>query len=83
MMQTVRVQLFARFRDLFGADLIEVKVNAPATVRELRDALVSRNLGPTALLTRSRIAVNNEFAGETTPVSAADEIALIPPVSGG
>jgi molybdopterin converting factor subunit 1 len=82
-MQKVRVRMFARFRDLFGADVIELTVAPPATVHELRDALVSRNQESSSLLARSRIAVNCEFAGETTPVSATDEIALVPPVSGG
>ena len=82
-MQTVRVRLFARFRDLAGTDVIELSVPHDATVGDVRRALASRNLGAEALLARSRIAVNGELAGDSRPVRIADEIALIPPVSGG
>ncbi len=82
-MQTVRVRLFARFRDLLDADTIELTLSDRATVSELREVLASRVRDARSLLASSRIAVNGEFAAEIALVAAADEIALIPPVSGG
>jgi len=83
MMQSVRVRLFARFRDAFGADVIEVGLPANANVKDLRDALTARNPSLAALLDCSQVAVNNEFARQEALLTPADEIALIPPVSGG
>ena len=80
---TLRVRLFARARDLAGAELLLVEVPDGATVAELRrriEALVPALAG---LLPRCAVAVNTDFADDTQPLSDADEIALLPPVSGG
>jgi sulfur-carrier protein len=76
----VRVLLFAALRDAAGPS-VEVSVPAGATVRELR-AELARVL-PAALLARSAIAVNHEYAEDARAVSEGDEVAVIPPVSGG
>jgi molybdopterin converting factor small subunit len=56
---------------------------AGATVADLRARLGSAcpALGP--LLPRSAVAVNEEFAEDSVAISAAAEVALLPPVSGG
>lgn len=82
-MQTVRVRLFARFRDVFGAEVIDVEVAERATVKELRDCLAVLKPEIAVLLVRSQIAVNSEFADDSTGISHMDEIAILPPVSGG
>jgi molybdopterin converting factor subunit 1 len=76
----VRVLLFAALRDAAGPS-VEVSLPAGATVRELR-AELARVL-PAALLARSAIAVNHEYADDSREVRAGDEVAVIPPVSGG
>jgi molybdopterin converting factor subunit 1 len=80
---TVRVRLFARARDLAGADLVSVELPAGATVADVRTALGEAYpaLGP--LLLRSAVAVDEEFAGDDAIVPAEVEVALLPPVSGG
>jgi molybdopterin converting factor subunit 1 len=80
---TVRVRLFARARDLAGADVVSVELPAGATVAGLRAALgeACPKLGP--LLPRSAVAVNEEFADDATPITPGAEVALLPPVSGG
>ena len=83
MVSAVRVRLFARFRDAAGADAVVVPLPAPATVAALRRGLSERFPALAGLLARSALAVNGEFADEDTPVSPGDEVALIPPVSGG
>jgi molybdopterin converting factor subunit 1 len=82
-MQTIQVHVFARFRDVFGTDVVEIILPQPATVRELRAAVVLSKAEISGLLARSQVAVNNEFAGDDAFVCAGDEISLIPPVSGG
>jgi len=78
-----RVKLFARARDLSGTDEVSVELPPGATVADLRRALASAYPALAALLERSAIAVNNEFAEENTGVPAGAEVALLPPVSGG
>jgi molybdopterin converting factor subunit 1 len=73
------VLLFAGLRELAGPSLA-VELPTGATVADLRRALSGR-LGP--LLDASRIAVNHQFAEDSQVVSAGDELAVIPPVSGG
>ncbi len=76
----MRVLLFAALRDAAGPS-VEVNLPAGATVRELR-AELARVL-PAALLARSAIAVNHEYAEDERAVAPGDEVAVIPPVSGG
>lgn len=74
----VRVRLFAALRERAGADEVEL---------ELPDgAVVGDALAQVSALTADLpvvMAVNREYAGADQALSAGDEIALIPPVSGG
>ena len=80
----LRVRLFAQLRERAGADSIEAVLADGATVA---DALHELSLGPPLdeLLARLpvRVAVNRELASEDTTIHAGDELALLPPVSGG
>src|SRR5215212_10160696 len=78
----VTVRLFAGLRERAGADSLAVEVAEPATVADLLAALDGTPVG--GMPERSVIvAVNREYAGKEAPVRAGDEVALIPPVSGG
>jgi molybdopterin synthase catalytic subunit len=74
----VRVRLFAMLRERAGADEVEVELPDGARVA---DAL--ERLGDLAGGMRLVMAVNREYASADAPLSADDELALIPPVSGG
>jgi molybdopterin converting factor subunit 1 len=81
---TVRVRLFAMLRERAGEEEIELELEEGATVGEAIERLGAA--GPLAdLLERMpvRMAVNREYADSATTLHAADELALIPPVSGG
>ena len=77
------VLLFARARDLAGTGVIELDLPAGATVAVLRRGLASRVPQLAALLERSAVAVNDEFAEDALPLPPGAEVALLPPVSGG
>jgi molybdopterin converting factor subunit 1 len=79
-MLRVKVKLFAAIRDAAGTDSVTVEA---ATVAEVAEKL--RGLWPAAqpLVDRSRFAVNQAFAPHETILSADDDVAIIPPVSGG
>jgi sulfur-carrier protein len=76
-----RVRLFASVRDAAGVARDEVPGD---TVEAVLAAAVDR-YGPefAALLQRCRVWVNGEPVAPDAPVSDADEVAVLPPVSGG
>jgi len=74
----VRVRLFAVLRERAGRDELELELPDGARVR---DALAG--LGQVADGVPVVMAVNREYADENAPLEAGDELALIPPVSGG
>lgn len=81
---TVRVRLFAILRERAGSEAVEIELAEGATVA---DALAELR-GPTPLgelLDRLpiRMAVNRDYAEPGTRLAAGDELALIPPISGG
>lgn len=80
---TVRVLLFARARDLVNGDSVAVELPTDATVAELRSRLAIQLPVLASLLASSAIAVNREFADDSAALRENEEIALIPPVSGG
>ena len=77
------IQLYAGARELAGVASVTLPLPAGATVVELRKALLLHHPELAALLARSRIAVNQEFAEDSAIVPEGAELALIPPVSGG
>ncbi len=79
----VTVQLFARLRDLAGRQALTCDVPSPATVRDVWHAVVAEHasLGPFERLVSC--ALNEDFARMTTTVTEGDEVAFLPPVSGG
>ena len=80
---TLHVRLFARARDLAGADRVAVELPAGATVADLRRALAAACPRLGDLVGRCAVAVAAEFAAESDVIPAGAEIALLPPVSGG
>jgi len=79
----ITVRLFARARDLAGADTLTVQLADQATVKDLRQAIAALHPALAPLLDRSAIGIDNEFADDSQPVPANAEVALLPPVSGG
>jgi molybdopterin converting factor subunit 1 len=79
----LHVRLFARARDLAGSDALDVELPDDATVADLRRRLAVEYPMLAALLERSALAVADDFAEDARVLRANDEIALLPPVSGG
>ena len=81
---TVRVRLFAVLRERAGRDEVELELDEGATVAEAIAAVGALpGLGDVVGRLPVRMAVNRDYADEATPLAAGDELALIPPVSGG
>ena len=79
----MKVLLFARAKDLIGADHVEIEVAAATTIGEVRRVLLQRYPRLTGLVEKSAFAVNDEYANDGTVIPAGAEVALLPPVSGG
>ena len=80
----VSVRLFAILRERAGRDRIELELADGATVADALGALGAREELAGALdRLRVVMAVNREYAPADHPLREGDEVALIPPVSGG
>jgi molybdopterin synthase catalytic subunit len=74
----VRVRLFAALRERAGRDELELELPEGARVRDALERVADVAGG-----LRVVMAINREYADEDAPLRAGDELALIPPVSGG
>ncbi len=81
----VKVLLFAALREAAGMSSRSVSLADGATVGGLLDALarLEPRLAPLVEVPALRVAVNEQFASYDAPLGDGDEVALIPPVSGG
>lgn len=78
----IRSLFFAAYRDLVGAEELELELPEGATVAELT-GLVRRRSGGDSLPDAVVVAVNRRYATPETTLSDGDEVAFIPPVAGG
>jgi molybdopterin synthase catalytic subunit/molybdopterin converting factor small subunit len=74
----VRVRLFAALRERAGSDELVLELPEGAVVGDALDRLGALTGGVPAVM-----AVNREYAGPDQALREGDEVALIPPVSGG
>ena len=83
--QTIRVQVlfFGRLKELVGRAEESVELPEPASIEQLFAAYVTRN--PELAKYRSSLVAsrNREFVAWDTPLRTGDEVAFLPPVSGG
>ena len=79
----VTVRLFARLRDIVGASELRRDVLAPASVTTVWDQLVTEFPALSAYAGSISVAVNADYARMDAPVTDGDEVAFLPPVSGG
>jgi molybdopterin synthase catalytic subunit len=81
----LQVRLFAVLRERAGRDSLEVELAEGATVAEALRALGEESEPLAAALAAMPVvmAVNRSYVDEEATLCAGDELALIPPVSGG
>jgi molybdopterin synthase catalytic subunit len=81
----LQVRLFAVLRERAGRDSLEIELAEGATVADALRAIgeESEPLGAALEAMPVVMAVNRSYVGEDAALSAGDELALIPPVSGG
>ncbi len=79
----MKILLFAAARQRVGASSVDLIVDAPITVGDLRAAFVASFPDMAGLVNSSRFAVDQKFVDDQAVVTGNEEIAFIPPVSGG
>ena len=81
----VTVRFFAMLKGLAGTDERQYKVDGQVTIGDLK-AMIKRDFPGLAALLESRsvlISINQEFAQKNAIVKDGDEVAFLPPFSGG
>jgi molybdopterin converting factor subunit 1 len=79
----VTIRLFGRLHDLAGASVLERDIEAHATTADVWQALVAETPAIAPYARAVSVAVNADFARMTTSLEEGDEVAFLPPVSGG
>jgi molybdopterin converting factor subunit 1 len=79
----VTVRLFARLRDLAGSGEMVREVEDPATVHTIWKSLVAEFPAIAEYEQSMSVAVNADYSRLSARVNEGDEVAFLPPVSGG
>lgn len=73
---------FGIVKEIFKCDSVEITLSKGTTVADLK-IILNNQYPDLKQLAVYMIALNNEYASENEIISAEDEVAVIPPVSGG
>ncbi|WP_166237773.1 molybdopterin converting factor subunit 1 [Paenibacillus turpanensis] len=79
----IRILLFAGLAEAAGSRELHYPAEEAVAVRELKTWFAAQYPSAADVLAISFAAVNQAYADDDTLVSSADEVAFIPPVSGG
>jgi len=79
----VRVLFFGVLKDLVGKAEDSIELSDGASVRDVLDQYASRFSRFSDSLNSLAVAVNQQYAGPDTILKSSDEVAFLPPVSGG
>ncbi len=84
-MVAIEVKLFAGLAERLGTRVLALESSGDEALPDTAGALEAalRERWPALATCAFRVAVNRSYAQAGTPVAAGDEVALIPPVSGG
>lgn len=80
---TVTARFFAIFRDRVGRSALSVALEPGATVEALWERIATERPELRDLRAVTRFAVNGDYATPDTALRDGDEVAFLPPMSGG
>ncbi|MFA6246770.1 MAG: molybdopterin converting factor subunit 1 [Mucilaginibacter sp.] len=78
----INILAFGIAKDIFGVSTITVELTDAATTADMK-ALLEERYPKLKQLASYMVAVNNEYAEDKLIITERDEVAIIPPVSGG
>lgn len=79
----VRVRVFAALREILGKDEVEVELPKGTTIEGLWGQLVDDDDRLAPFSKSINFAINHDFVDRDTELHPDDEVAFLPPVSGG
>ncbi len=79
----VTVLFFAVLKDATGLKRLEIELERPQTCGQILRGLSDQFVNLSGLLQHCRLAVNGAFVDPSRVLAGGDELALLPPVSGG
>ncbi len=79
----VRVRVFAALREILGKEEVEVELPEGTTIEGLWEQLVDDDDRLKPFTKSINFAINQDFVGKETELTRDDEVAFLPPVSGG
>lgn len=79
----ITVKLFARARDLAGADQVVLEFPGQSRVGDVKQSLAAKFPQLLPLLPGLLVAIGNDYARDDAPLTPDSDIACFPPVSGG
>ncbi|WP_373481142.1 molybdopterin converting factor subunit 1 [Geminocystis sp.] len=80
---TVKVKLFAIYQEVYQQDEITLKIPQKSQVKDILNVIFEQKPELAKWGKITKLAVNLEFVNPNFVIKHGDEIALIPPVSGG
>jgi len=80
---TVKVLFFAKLREKMGIKEVDIELNQSVTLAQFEALLTAQYPQFADLPQPVLVSVNQEFAANEQMVSAGDEVAFFPPVTGG
>ncbi len=78
----INILAFGIAKDIMGGNQLAIQLQEGATVADLKQVLLQKYPAFEDLRSLA-IAVNNAYANDQIQLNGNDEVALIPPVSGG
>ena len=79
----IRALFFGLLKDTVGTDQQTMEVPPETTVAELLALFAAETSKQSGIWTRVAVAINREYAERSRVLAEGDEVALLPPVSGG
>lgn len=79
----VHVRLFARYRELAGTNALELDVPDKSTALDVFDRVAERFPDMQQMRSSTLMAIEAEYVRPETELNDGEELALMPPVSGG
>jgi sulfur-carrier protein len=78
----IKIKVFATLKDYFETEF-EMDINEGLTVQDVIDVIMIKNSFALPILSKCRVAINENFVQGDYNVQKNEELFIIPPSSGG
>jgi len=81
--QSLSIKLFASLRQAMRSDVIKINIDSEITIYQMKKIVFETYPNLKTLNVPFFVAVNHKFVKDSSVIKPKDEVALIPPISGG